>query len=231
MMKRISEESKRLDTTTKTNRVQHVIARFRALCASFLASPEGKGHLTNRGSYLVDVEKLRSEVFAELVRKKIPEKDSDRWKNVRIVVDYGSDVNNESELKPVLFAKVVTTAKPLLPRLYRRQTWCLFKKHERVLLLFVHKGISSLDEAITLSDLNSAYKECGKEMFSKSVPWIGVGAAKEPNVNLGSDEELEFSDEDFCPVLGNKVYSVHFDDTISSFVIKAKDWSMSLCLG
>jgi hypothetical protein len=172
---------------------------------------------------LVEVEKLRSETFAELVGKEMPGKDSDQWKNTRIVVDY------DNELRPVLFAQIVTTGKPLLPRLYRRQTWSLFKKHERVLLLFVHKGISSLDVAITLSDLSRVYEECGVEPFARSVPWIGVGAAQEPTVAIGKGRNND--DEELRPILGNKVESVRFDETISAFVVQATDWSMDIALG
>ena len=59
------------------SRMHSVIEKFKAMWASFWASSEGKGSLTNRGSYLVAVEKLRSETFAELVRKEMPGKDSD----------------------------------------------------------------------------------------------------------------------------------------------------------
>ena len=196
-----------------------VIARFKALWASFLVSAEGKGYLTDRGAYIVEVEKLRSEVFANLVNQTMANRD--QWKSVRIAVDYDNTV------KPVLFAKVVTTAKPLLPRLYKRQEWSLFKKHERVLLLCIHNDISCLDEAMTMSDLIRVYEECGLEMFSKSVPWIGVGAAKVPAIGIKGHNTTE---EACQPILGNKVQSVMFDEATSTFVIQATDCTMDLCL-
>ena len=131
----------------------------------------------------------------------------------------------------MLAAKIVTTAKPLLPRLFRRQTWSLFKKRERVMLLLVHTGISSLDEAITLSDLANAYEESGMKPFAESVPWIGVGSANEPDVDADSDGGRHGSDEEFRPNLGKKVESVRYDAATSAFILEVKDYELALALG
>lgn len=214
----------------EVSRMQCVISKFKKLWTSFLASAECKEHLTNRGSYLVEVEKLSSEVFADLVRKEMPEKEGDQWKKARIVVNY-EDENHDNEPKPVLAAKIVTTAKPLLPRLFRRQTWSLFKKRENVMLLLVHTGISSLDAAITLFDLANAYEESGMKPFAESVPWIGVGSANEPDVDTDSDGGRHASGEEFRPNLGNKVESVRYDAVTSTFILEVKDYELALALG
>ncbi len=219
---REKQQSLEVNAQDAGSHMKGVIARFQALCAAFLASSEGKSYLTDRGSFLVEVEKLRSEVFADLVRQKMT--DGSQVQNARIVIDDGKG------LKPVLFAKVVTTAKPLLPRLYKRQRWSLFKKHERVLLLFVHNSISCIDESITLSDLNSVYEACGMEPFSKSVPWIGVGSAKVPDADIGAGDR-HYTVDEFRPRLGHKVGSVRFDRTIPAFIVQAKDWTGRLAFG
>ena len=219
---REKQQSLEVNAQDAGSHMKGVIARFQALCAAFLASSEGKSYLTDRGSFLVEVEKLRSEVFANLVRQKMA--DGSLVQSTRIVIDDGKG------LKPVLFAKVVTTAKPLLPRLYKRQRWSLFKKHERVLLLFVHNSISCIDESITLSDLNSVYEACGMEPFSKRVPWIGVGSAEVPNIKSDAGER-HYTVEEFDPTLGYKVGSVRFDEALPAFIVQAKDWSKVLFLG
>lgn len=234
-MKNVSEVSNKSKATMaqtkrnsreETERLQIVIARFKALWASYFTSAEGRGALTDRGSALVEVEKLRGEVFADLVRQKVQEKAGDQWKNTRIVIDC------DKQLRPVLCAKIVTTAKAILPRLYKRQTWSLFKRHEQVLILFMHTGISSLDEAIALSDLNRAYEECGYELLSKLVPWIGVVSAEYPDMETyGTDKGNARDGKEFLPEFAYKVESVRFDEEHSRIIVKAVNCWLDLECG
>lgn len=195
--------------------MQNSTDEFKERCERYFASKEGRDACTCRHSYLVEVEKLSGEVFARCLSQAASECPA---QDVRMVIECDNTV------KPVVCAKIVDTAKARIPYIFRKQQWSPFKKHEKVLVLLANNDITSLDAAITLLDLGKEYESGGFELYSESLPWVGVGIPEKPR--SGTEDGADFDLN-----LGYKVESVNFDTKASRIVVKAKDRSLELFFG
>lgn len=187
--------------------------QFQKQCNDFFASKEGREACTSRDSWLVEVAKLRGDVFAQCVSKATA---NGQAQDVHVVIE------SDDKLIPVVYAKVVETAKARIPYLFRSQKWSPFKKHEKVLILLATNDIPSLNSAMTLPELGNVYEAGGMKSFDESLPWVGVGMPEDHK----SEEEGE--DAAFDLNLAYKVESVGFDADASRIVVKAKDYSDEL---
>lgn len=182
------------------------INEFRNKCSAFLESKEGREACTGRFAWIVKAEKLRSSIFAECIHHAMA--DAQRNIDIRLAVEC------DGLLLPVIYAKIVDTAKAIIPYIYRKQRWNPFKKHEPVLALLSSPNISDIDYAMKLSELEKVYEAGGHKPFSRSIPWIGVGVSDRP----GSD-----SDRPLYLNLAYKVETVGYDAGSSRIVVKAID--------
>ena len=191
------------------------INEFRNKCSAFFASKDGREACTDRYSHIVQSEKIRGDVFAECARKAMAEVGGD----VRVVVE------SDGVLFPVVYAKVVDTAKAFIPYIFRRQRWNPFKKHEPVLVLLASNYVPDLDSALTLSELEQSYVAGGFKPFDDSLPWLGVGIQERANGD-GESQGSRFSLN-----LAYNIKTVGFDADESRIVVKAKDVSFELVFG
>lgn len=183
------------------------INEFKNRWAIYFASDEGRRDCTCRGSFIVEVEKLCGDVFADCVNR--TQAASPDWDCIRLAVD------NEGCMLPIVFATIIDTAKARFPYFYRHQQWSLFKKHEKVLMLLASNDIPCLDAGITLRELGEVYDAGGFKPFDRTIPWIGVGIPREK-------EHLNFA---------YTVLSVGFDTGVSRIVVKVKDSLSQLVFG
>ena len=190
------------------------INEFRNKCSTFFASKEGQEECVGRHASLVEAGKLRGDVFAECVRRAMSGTQTDE--SPRVVVE-SNDV-----LLPIVYAKIVDTAKSVIPYIFRRQRWNPFKKHEPVLVLLACKDIDALDSAMTLSELGQAYESGGFKPFDESLPWIGIGMSENQRGNVkGQDKAFGIS-------LAYTVETVGFDADVARIIVKARDCSCDL---
>ena len=193
------------------------INEFRNQCSAFLVSKSCREECTGRHASLVEVEKLHGDVFVECVNRAMS--DGRSGDDIRVVVE------SEDESLPVVYAKVVDTAKAFIPYVFRRQRWNPFKKHEKGLVLFANENITALDSAMTLSELGKIYEASRFKPFDRKLPWVGVGIAQKPR-NDKNREDAAFRIE-----FGYKVETVGFDVDASRIVVKARDVSFALFFG
>ena len=185
--------------------MEYSVNEFRNHCSTFFASKEGREECTCRGSRLVEVEKLRGDVFAQCVRQATSKCQA---QDVRVLIEC------DDKLIPVVYAKVVETAKARIPYLFRRQKWSPFKKHEKVLVLLATSDITLFDSAMTLSELGNVYGAGGMKAFDESLPWVGVGMPLKHEESKNSAFDLN---------LAYGIETVGFDANASRIVIKARD--------
>ena len=192
-----------------------VADKFRDLCTKFFKSKNGILACKERNSFLPEVEKLPIETVAKLVKEVVPDlhEIGEQWKNFRIAVEC------DDCLKPVLWAKVVRMSLARFPYLYPKQKWSLFMRHEQVLLLLMDNEVSSLDMAISLSDLGKTCEEYGVKPFSAAIQWVAVGAGKIPD---------ESDEKEFWPHLGYNTNTIRFDNNKRMIILSAQDKSVDL---
>lgn len=193
--------------------MEYNVNEFRNHCSTFFASKEGREACTSRHSWLIEVEKLRGDVFAQCVRQATSKCQA---QDVRVLIEC------DDTLIPVVCAKVVETAKARIPYLFRRQGWSPFKKHEKVLVLLATSDIMLLDSAMTLPELGDIYGAGGMKAFDESLPWVGVGMPLKYEESNPSNFSLN---------LGYRIETVGFDVGASRIVVRAKDCKYELAFG